>query len=357
MNVNRQNGLLRYDNEMQRILVQNNLYLLKKHAHLESTEILYAPIYYTQNQLDFFQKRFSELKKLFPTAQWSEHVEEQDFDVALSWDAIYEINAFGARIYPEQNRLFSSLPFDLPETFTPFRKLAEEILPDFYSGAVLPWDSEVADELNYYFREKKLPASYLDTRNELTGRDGSTKFSPYLSCGVLDVRHLYNEVRTFEENHGATKSSGWIVFELLWREYFYWHYQNHKRLYFSKKGLHGKTDFSPVPDYSINELRELTNEPFFHAALSELTTTGFLSNRARQIFASFWINDLNLDWRSGARLFEEQLIDYDVYSNFGNWMYLAGVGVDPRGQRYFNVKKQLETYDPQGSYLRTWQTN
>ena len=86
----------------------------------------------------------------------------------------------------------------------------------------------------------------------------------------------------------------------------------------------------------------------------ELTQTGFLSNRGRQIFASIWINDLNLDWRSGAEFFESYLIDYDVYSNYGNWMYLAGVGVDSRGKRHFNIEKQLKSYDPSNEYIKTW---
>ena len=339
---------------MQRLLVQNNLYLLKKYAFLQGADTLYAPIYYSNIQLEFFKRRFSELKKIIPNARWCEHVEIQDFDVALSWDAKFEEDAFGVRIYPEQNRLFSALPFQLPPTFTPFKKLADEILPDFYSDAVVPWDTDVIRELDYYFREKSLPLTYLDTRNELTGRDGSTKFSSFLSCGVLDVRHLYNEIRNFEKKHGNSKSTNWIIYELLWREYFYWHYQEHKTAYFSLNGIKGILDFSMVEVYNLEQLRGLTDIPFFHAALSELTTTGFLSNRARQIFASIWINDLNLDWRSGAFLFEQYLIDYDVYSNYGNWMYLAGVGVDPRGKRYFNVDKQLESYDPEGKYLGMW---
>lgn len=339
---------------MQRLIVQNNLYLLKKYEHLRSSEILYAPVYYSDVQLKFFNKRFTELQRIFPKAKWCEYAEGMDYDVALSWDATFENDAFGARIYPEQNRLFSSLPFDLPPTFTPFRKLAEEKLPASFPDAVIPWDTDVTRELDYYFRENSLPLTYIETRNELTGRNGSTKFSPYLSCGVLDVRHLYNEVRAFEAIHGETKSTNWIIFELLWREYFYWHYQEHKTSYFSRNGLKGKPDFTPGKAYSLEELRAMTADNFFQAALLELTTTGFLSNRARQIFASIWINDLKLDWLSGAGLFEKFLIDYDVYSNYGNWMYLGGVGVDPRGKRYFNVKKQLETYDPEGKYLQTW---
>ncbi len=339
---------------MQRLLVQNNLFLLKKYEFLRDAEVLYAPVYRSPPQLDFFRKRFSELQKFLPGVIWCEHAEEADFDVALSWDAEFETSAFGARIYPEQNRLFSSRPMKLPVTFTPFRQPAEDLLPEFFPDAVLPWDTEVKNELDYYFREKLLPATYIETRNEMTGRDGSTKFSAFLSCGVLDVRHLYNEIRTFEALHGVTKSTNALVYELLWREYFTWHYQKHTRAYFSRNGIKGVLDFTPFKKYSTEELRSLTTVPFFLAALKELTTTGFLSNRTRQIFASVWINDLKLDWRSGASFFEEHLIDYDVYSNYGNWMYLAGVGVDPRGKRYFNVNKQLKTYDPEGRYLSTW---
>jgi len=337
---------------MKRILVQNNFYILPT-FDLNECEILFAPKYFSKIQFDFYKKRFHELTKICKKISWVDSVEENDFDITLSWNAIYEKRAFGLKIDQRQNRLFSTLPFKLPQTFTPFRQLAERYLPASFDEAIIPWDQEIRQEFDYYFREKKLPLTYLETRNEMTGRDGSTKFSSYLSSGFLDVRFLFNEVREFELNHGATKSSGWIIFELLWREFFYWHYQSHERAYFSKYGLKSY-DFSRVESYEADQLKSMRVHPFFNAALNELTTTGFLSNRARQIFASIWINDLQLDWRSGAELFEHYLIDYDVYSNYGNWMYLAGVGVDPRGKRYFNVNKQLETYDPQGSYLKMW---
>ena len=70
-----------------------------------------------------------------------------------------------------------------------------------------------------------------------------------------------------------------------------------------------------------------------------------MSNRGRQNVASYLCNDLKTDWRYGAAYFEQQLIDYDVCSNWGNWAYLAGVGNDPRGKRYFNSEKQAEAYD------------
>jgi deoxyribodipyrimidine photo-lyase len=74
----------------------------------------------------------------------------------------------------------------------------------------------------------------------------------------------------------------------------------------------------------------------------------------RQILASYLVNEFACDWRAGAAWFEHQLIDYDVYSNYGNWSYIAGVGTDPRGGRHFNVDKQKNTYDPDGSYEKEW---
>ena len=39
-------------------------------------------------------------------------------------------------------------------------------------------------------------------------------------------------------------------------------------------------------------------------------------------------------------------IDHDVTSNYGNWLYSAGIGNDPREDRKFNMIKQGLDYDP-----------
>jgi deoxyribodipyrimidine photo-lyase len=47
-----------------------------------------------------------------------------------------------------------------------------------------------------------------------------------------------------------------------------------------------------------------------------------------------------------SSVFEAMLVDYDVHSNYGNWMYVSGVGNDPR-DRKFNIKLQASNYDGQ----------
>jgi deoxyribodipyrimidine photo-lyase len=88
--------------------------------------------------------------------------------------------------------------------------------------------------------------------------------------------------------------------------------------------------------------------------MRELFSTGFMGNRGRQLVASFLVKDLRQPWLAGAAWFEYCLLDYDVASNYGNWQYVAGVGNDPREDRYFNILLQTERHDPEGNFVRHW---
>ena len=337
---------------MKNIIVASDFYVLPKVCGPGDNVYFHVSVS-TEQRKKFFNKRYLGLKQ---------HLNECNLIIGEGpLDSLYlgprawiEINKYPNFYDQGQNRLFKELPFPIGNNFTSFRKRAEHLLPVAFENAIKPFDKEVLSEIDYYFYQTTLPLTYFQERNGLVGRDYSSKMSAFLSCGALDVRYLYNEVKSFEKRVGANKSTYWLVFELLWREFFFWHYQVHQRKYFSLKGLKGELCFTNFKKYEIHELRNLSQSQFFTAALNELERTGFLSNRVRQMFASFWINDLELDWRSGAQLFEDYLIDYDVFSNYGNWMYLAGVGVDPRGKRYFNIQKQLSMYDPNGHYIKKW---
>jgi deoxyribodipyrimidine photo-lyase len=77
--------------------------------------------------------------------------------------------------------------------------------------------------------------------------------------------------------------------------------------------------------------------PLIDALMRELNQSGFMSNRGRQIVASYLTLDLKQDWRFGAHYFEEKLIDHDVQSNYACWNFLAGLG--PGAVYNFNVLK------------------
>jgi deoxyribodipyrimidine photo-lyase len=217
-------------------------------------------------------------------------------------------------------------------------------------------ETEAIKRLNYYFFETKKLSTYKETRNGMIGADYSSKFSAWLALGCISPRYIYQEIKKYENENGANESTYWLVFELLWRDFFRFVFKKHQTKFFLYSGI--KTE--KVNSKSLNEkllsqwINGTTNSDFINANMLELKKTGFMSNRGRQNVASFFCNELNMDWRFGAAYFEESLIDYDVCSNWGNWAYLAGVGNDPRGHRYFNIEKQAKDYDKNKSFRDLW---
>lgn len=217
-------------------------------------------------------------------------------------------------------------------------------------------ESHALQRLQYVLEPNGLIRTYKDTRNRLIGTDYSSKLSPWLALGCLSPRSVYHAIKQHEARFGANDSTYWLVFELLWRDYFRFMMKKHHNRYFQKFGIKGSEQKTAMhrKDILSKWIEGTTGVDFVDANMRELRHTGFMSNRGRQIVASYLCNDLKLDWRYGAAYFEEYLIDYDVCSNWGNWAYVAGVGNDPRKDRYFNVQKQAALYDPDGLYRKLW---
>jgi deoxyribodipyrimidine photo-lyase len=217
-------------------------------------------------------------------------------------------------------------------------------------------ETAAINRLNHYFFESKNISNYKETRNGLIGEAYSTKFSAWLSMGCISPRFIFQELKKYEEEHGANESTYWLIFELLWRDYFRFMMKKYKIKFFQKSGIQNKDNSMNTHNNELlqNWINGKTNVDFVDANMLELKLTGFMSNRGRQNVASYLCNDLKLDWRYGAAYFEQQLIDYDVCSNWGNWAYLAGVGNDPRGSRAFNIEKQATDYDKNNAYRDLW---
>ena len=288
----------------------------------------------------------------------------------------------------------ADLPFDvahLPDVFTPFRQAVEkadvrphpaipapDVVPplpqtELARDAVVertgrpdartsfPYDdvgftgSETAAlaHVERYFASP-LPRSYKGTRNGLSGTDYSTKLSPWLASGAVSPRTVHEALLKHEAQFGVSDGSRWIVFELLWRDYFRFSSLKHGTRLFRHDGLSTLPYPPHDPDAFSAWCSGQTGQSFVDAGMRELAATGYLSNRMRQIVASYLIHDLACDLRAGAAWFEAQLIDYDVCSNQGNWLYIAGRGTDPRQGRRFDTDYQARTHDPDGTYQKLW---
>jgi deoxyribodipyrimidine photo-lyase len=171
----------------------------------------------------------------------------------------------------------------------------------------------------------------------------------------LSAKRIYQEIKAYEAKYGESEQTYWIIFELLWRDYFRFTARKFGSRIFKSQGLKEKHELPPFkPSVFESWINGTTGNAFCDAAMNELRLTGYLSNRMRQNAASYLCHDLKQPWLAGAAWFEHCLIDYDPASNYSNWMYIAGVGNDPRANRYFSLAKQAEMYDPEGSYRAMW---
>ncbi|TVP56385.1 MAG: DASH family cryptochrome [Halomonadaceae bacterium] len=314
-------------------------------------------------------------------------------DEAAQWQQIVAALPKVQAAQVETQGLFRELdlPFaleDMPETFSQFRKKVERpLLPprppvdpprSLPPAPGLPEDDRgrcpqpvmvendphqggeqaaLAQLEDFLFTTQGI-ATYKETRNALDDWSASSRFSPWLANGSLSVRRAAARIADYERQVQRNDSTYWLYFELLWREFFHWNGQFLGDRLFSRDGVSNRARAVSFYPHRFRAWCEGTTQyPIVNACMNQLRETGYMSNRGRQLVASCFVHELGLDWRYGAAWFEEQLVDYDPASNYGNWQYLAGVGADPRGLRQFNLEKQGKTYDPRGDFVERWQGN
>lgn len=215
-------------------------------------------------------------------------------------------------------------------------------------------EDEALKRVHYYLFDSKKVSYYKKTRNGLIGLDYSTKFSAWLANGSISAKTIYWEVKRYEREFGKNQSTYWVIFELIWRDFFKYISLKYDNDIFKIGGILQKEYEWKTDERAINSwINGTTKDNFVNANMIELKETGWMSNRGRQNVASYFAKELLLDWRIGAAYFESVLLDYDVHSNYGNWMYVAGVGNDPR-DRKFNTQLQAERYDSNFKYRNLW---
>jgi deoxyribodipyrimidine photo-lyase len=260
------------------------------------------------------------------------------------------------RQWVEKRRLKFAAPVTMPKVIPPLpsdlsqqKLIKESTVPLFVNGG----ESFALRHLEQYC-ERRLPDTYKETRNALSQFDTSSKLSPWLAVGSISARTLAKRIHSYEGQHGANDGTYWLWFELLWRDYFRFLMLKYGKRLFRPRGLSQRTPNTFDSERFTQWSTGTTGVDLIDAGMRELASTGFLSNRMRQIVASHWVYAMNGNWQVGAAWFESCLIDYDVYSNQGNWLYVAGHGTDPRGGRAFNIDKQIAQYDADGSYRKRW---
>ena len=225
---------------------------------------------------------------------------------------------------------------------------AADIEPAPLPGLPSPGEVSALERLEAWVHDGL--AGYDDGRDALGG-ERTSRLGVDLHFGTLSP--LQVESAAMEAAVDATA----FVRQLAWRE-FYHHQLFHRR-------TERLTPTSPLmaafrregdDPSAVRAWRDgLTGVPVVDAGMRQLAGTGWLSNRARLVVASFLTRHLLMDYRIGERHFMRHLLDGDVANNHGGWTWTAGVGADAQPWfRIFNPVRQGQRFDPDGSWVRRW---
>ncbi len=193
------------------------------------------------------------------------------------------------------------------------------------------------------------PVASYDGDRDRPDRQGTSRLSPYLRFGCIHPRQVLARL-------GGGPGAQAFRSELAWREFYadvLWHHPSSAWESLSAVGAHLRWDSGPTADRRFDAWAAgATGFPLVDAGMRQLRSEGWMHNRVRMLTASFLVKDLHVDWRRGARLFLELLVDGDLASNNHGWQWVAGTGTDAAPfHRVFNPSLQAERFDPDGSYV------
>jgi deoxyribodipyrimidine photo-lyase len=199
---------------------------------------------------------------------------------------------------------------------------------------------------------RKTQRKYQDTRDQLIVP--TSRMSAYIKFGCVSIGEVSEAFKNIKE----------LFRQLIWRE-FYAH------ILFVFPEVLDATQYSwqnsLKKDAVFRAWKEgETGVPIVDACMRELNQTGYMHNRGRLIAASYLAKTMDVDWRLGERYFAQQLVDYDVASNNGNWRWIASaaelkvsnnqtIHLDTQPPfRTFSPWLQAKKCDPDAEYIKKW---
>jgi deoxyribodipyrimidine photo-lyase len=244
-----------------------------------------------------------------------------------------------------------------PEHISTIPRISSKTIPNYPTEKKFPVGEVEAHYRMESFLENRI-YRYGEGRNRLD-LEGTSSLSPYIHFGMLGqrtaVQFALQAISSAPDQESRKSAQTWLS-ELIWREFYIhilyhypWVLEGNFRPQYNQ--IRWRNHFDEFVAWKEGQ----TGYPIVDAAMRQLTTTGWMHNRARMIVASFLVKDLLIDWRWGERWFMQNLLDGDLAANNGGWQWTAGTGTDAAPYfRIFNPILQSKKFDPNGDYIRKW---